>query len=512
MKKLTSSLLALSLLATVVMSIAAGPATAAGKCGTTTSPATDWPSYGHDVTNSRNQEKSSITPENVDQLKGAWAISSTADGGVGGFQATPAIVGGCVFAATTSGSIFAVDAKTGDVVWQIFEQSDGGLAGGIFSPAVANGVLYASVGRSGAPKVIALDAATGDEIWRADLYQGLADAETHAQNVNSSMVFFDGLLFIGLAGADSSNLSHPSFFILDAEDGSVVKKTIVIPQDQWLDGYAGGGIWGTGVVDQQTRTLYVGTSNPYNKRREHKHTNAILKIDFDRNSKTFGEILDAYRGDKDYDPKLYNTPQCKYLGELQPAGFSTFCGQRDVDFGASPSLFKNSAGKSIVVNLQKSCTVHAIYADTMEKFWKRSEIGPGGASGCASTTAYDANAVYVNINEGVMWALDRETGETLWKTSYKDPGSHYQPVTVANGVVYTTGITGYIYALDAKTGKVLLHEQMKADGETCAGTTSAGIAVVGDTVYAECDTVEGDGAALSIVTVGGGGVFAYRLK
>ena len=490
--------------------VSAGPASGAAKPCSGPAQAREWASFGHDLSNSRNQQATSIDASNVSTLKPAWALASSEANGYGSFESTPVVAAGCLFAATTSGSIFAADADTGKVLWQTTEPAGGGLLGGIFAPAYSNGVVYAIVGRPLLISVVALDASTGEELWNTPIYQDLVEnAELHGVAANSSAVVYDGMIFAGLAGTDSFNFSHPSFFILDAKTGEVIKKTSVIPQDKWLEGYAGGGIWGTGAVDPTTKYLYVGTANPYNKRREHKHTNAIIKIDMDRHRKTFGEIVGSYRGDKDYDPELYDTPQCEYLGELQPAGFSTFCGQKDIDFGASPNLYRNSRGDTVVVDLQKSCSVHAVHTSTMKRVWRHPELGKGGASGCATTSAYDDHAMYVNVNEGVMFALDKDTGSVLWKTAYRDPGPHYQPVTVAGGVVFTVGNNGHLYAFDNGTGRILLNRQLEAGGQTCTGTQSAGVSVVGNTVYVECDVTAG--ASAVVVAAGGAAVFAYRL-
>jgi alcohol dehydrogenase (cytochrome c) len=505
MKRYAWALVGIAVVATLVAPnvVTAVPAAAASKgCADAEPSTTDWASFGRDLTNSRNQTATSIGVKNVGSLKPAWALDSSQDNRVGQFQTTPIEAGGCMFATTSTGSIFATDARTGEIVWSTYEASEG-AAGGLFAPAQVGGILYAIVGRSGVPYVIALDASTGTEIWNTPLYQDLENAELHAAFQASSVVVYNGMVFVALAGTDSFSLSHPAFFILKAKDGSVLKRTTVIPQDKWLDGYAGGGIWATAVVDNRTGFLYVGTSNPYNKRREYKYTNAIIKVDLNRKSKKFGEIVDSYRGDKDYDPKLYNTPQCEYLGEAQPIWYSGFCGQKDVDFGASPSLYKNSKGDTIVVELQKSCTVHAVHADTMERLWKRPTLAAGGASGCAGGTAYDNHAVYVSVNEGTMFALDKDTGKTLWKTSYKDPGSNYHPATVANGVVYTIGNNGHLYAFNNKTGKILFKKQLNVGGEACTGTQSSGVSVVGNTVYIECDTTTGG--------TGASAVYAYRL-
>ncbi|MEA2498102.1 MAG: hypothetical protein QOH26_507 [Actinomycetota bacterium] len=481
---------------------ASAPAEAATKpCAERQQPSTEWPSFGRNLRNSRAQT-SNITRTSVSNLKAAWALSSSEQNGVGSFESTPIGAAGCIFATTSTGSIFAVDPETGKAIWHTFEPSEGPL-NGLFAPAYVKGVLYAIVGRSGVPYVVALDASTGEELWKTNIYQDLSDAELHAAFQASSVVVYDGMVFVALVGTDSFSFSHPSFFILSAKDGSVLKKTTVIPQEKWLEGYAGGGIWATAVVDAHTRHLYVGTANPYNKRKEYKFTNAIIKVDMNRKSKRFGEIVGHYKGDLDYDPELYDTPQCEYLGETQPIWYSGFCGQKDVDFGASPSLYKNSRGRTIVTELQKSCTVHAVYADTMKRFWKRPTLAVGGQSGCAGGSAYDNRAVYISVNEGVMFALNKDTGATLWKTAYKDAGPSYHPVTVGNGVVYTVGNNGQLYAFDNRTGKILYHRQMKADGQTCTGTQSAGLSIVSNTIYASCDTADGSGTSA---------VFAYRVE
>jgi outer membrane protein assembly factor BamB len=66
-----------------------------------------------------------------------------------------------------------------------------------------------------------------------------------------------------------------------------------------------------------------------------------------------------------------------------------------------------------------------------------------------------------------MFALDKDTGATLWKTSYKDPGSNYHPATVANGVVFTIGNNGSLYAFDSQTGKILFNKQLESGGQAC---------------------------------------------
>src|SRR5207248_4341610 len=79
--------------------------------------------------------------------------------------------------------------------------------------------------------------------------------------------------------------------------GEVVRKLWSIPARDWSKGYAGGAQWGTASVDPRTGYAYEGTGNPFNYDSEHHNTNAILKLDLDRNRRTFGQVVGVYKGD-----------------------------------------------------------------------------------------------------------------------------------------------------------------------------------------------------------------------
>jgi outer membrane protein assembly factor BamB len=460
----------------------------------------------------------------VGGLKPAWSLTADLPEN---FRSSPVVADGCLFATSfgpgpglgtnLTGSVYAVNADTGELVWHTRVVDGPAAVPGLFAPAIANGAVYVAVSQTPVPYVVALDEATGATLWTTYLYESVADGEWD-NGINASMVVFDGMLFVPFYGADLFDFSHPSYYILDAADGKILKKTVVIPQEYWLELYSGGGIWGTAAVDTRTKLLYVGTANPYNKRAEHPHTNAILKIDMDRSHyyTTFGQIVGSYKGEVDYDPDLYNSTQCQTAGEVIPVGYSSLCGQKDSDFGASPNLFTNSAGRTIVGGLQRTPEgiYHALDADTMQPLWTVK-----GRGGSAATTAYDDSSIYVNTNGSHIYALDKDTGALRWDTDHGESGAHYQPLTVANGVVYTVNSEGSLLALDASTGAQLLKTKLATPAATCQGTAGAGVIVARNTVYATCDTTAGADAlaGLPIPTTGlvtgpqPGAVFAYRL-
>src|SRR5436305_3450743 len=79
----------------------------------------DWPMYGHDYSNTRDQSNEKvISAADVPTLTSAWVFSSVANGGAGDFTGTPVVSDGCVYFASTRGWVFAVNADTGKLVWK----------------------------------------------------------------------------------------------------------------------------------------------------------------------------------------------------------------------------------------------------------------------------------------------------------------------------------------------------------------------------------------------------------
>jgi outer membrane protein assembly factor BamB len=240
----------------------------------------------------------------------------------------------------------------------------------------------------------------------------------------------------------------------------------------------------------------VGTAQPYSKQREHRYDNAIVKIDLRSTpdvNPTFGQVVDAYKGDFDsYVPGLSRQPVCDIAGDTvqyHPSGFSVACVQFDIDFGASPTMWRNSTGELMVGELQKSGTFHAVYADTMQSAWKTIvSTLPPATGGNVSSAANDGENVYVMANPGVVYSLDADTGATNWVTPLAVGTLENHPVQVANGVVYVMLNSLHVYGLDAKTGQPLWITNAGIDSSTlCSQPSGGGIAIAQHTVVVNCD-------------------------
>jgi polyvinyl alcohol dehydrogenase (cytochrome) len=478
----------------VVVPPSPSPITGCGPVGVTGG---EWRSYGHDLSNTRNQDReANISVADAPLLAQAWTFSSNGAGGSGDFTGTPVVADGCVFAGSNGGWVYALNADTGVLVWKAKVPSGGGINSSV---TVDAGRVYAAVSRVSrgtdcgtscpGPYVVAFDETTGAQSWASEPIDG-----QRGSDVYGSPVIFDGLLFEGVSGG-SAELGDEadrydfqgSFVLLDAASGSLLKKTWTIHSPATHDDFAGAGIWSTPAVDPETKYAYVGTANPFKPQAEHVHADAVVKIDLDRTRATFGEIVGSYKGNPDeYFTGTDQLPCVDFTGNnppWYPQGLGS-CGDQDLDFGAAPNLFVQG-GRKLVGAGQKSGVYHVFDADTMAPVWTQFVGPPSSVGGIVGSTAVDADGIYGPVTVGgYVWSVPRGGG-FRWGTPTAD-GVHWgNAVAVANNVVYTVDLKGFLDAYEGRTGIPLLHLPM-ASAATGANPVASwgGVSVARNTVYA----------------------------
>ncbi len=89
-----------------------------------------------------------------------------------------------------------------------------------------------------------------------------------------------------------------------------------------------------------------------------------------------------------------------------PQGIGS-CGDIDLDFGASPNLFR-IGGRKLVGAGQKSGVYHVFDAKTMKPVWTQVVGPPSAVGGIVGSTAFDGGAVYGPVTvPGYLWSLSR---------------------------------------------------------------------------------------------------------
>lgn len=486
--------------------------TGKAKCAKENHAGGDWSSYGQNLQNTRAQSKEKkIDASNAGSLAAAWMFTADAEAGeTGAFQSTPVIAEGCVFMTNGSGWIYALNADSGKLVWKgRFERTVEGVCCGatLFAPTVKDGVLYQLVSRNPetagdgkGPYAMAIDAHTGKLLWRSKSVSVESGAYT-----NASSVLYEDLLLMGISGPEGGDHNIGGYAILDAKTGKIIVRTHTVPTRMIEDGFGGGSIWTTAAVDERTGYAYAGTGQPTNPYAEHQRINSIVKIDLKRGRSTFGDIVDSYKATAD--SRTHNTAQCQ---EGPHEVSHATCTYTDVDFGASPTLLKDSHGRQIVVEYQKDGTLHAVYTDGMVGAWKTALAPFGHAPGNYASTATDGKSIFgAGTYPGQAFSVDRDYGAYNWAAA-APTAFGANPLSYANGVVYHADGKGILNAWDSTTGAPLLHRAMQEDvGAQCLNA-GGGVAIARNTVYAVCG--EQGLTFFGPSDVATGWVIAYRLS
>src|SRR3954452_3124268 len=400
--------------------------------------AADWPTYGHDLANSRSAGRDGPTAAQAGSLQQAWRF----DAPNGDFTGTPVVAGGVLVAGTNLGSIYALDAVTGKQLWT---HDAGGQINGsaaIDLAATDGPTVFVPVAQTGSPRLVALSLRTGAVRWEKVL------SDQDGSYVYGSPTFWNGRVYIGTSGPDTDeSTARGTVVALDESTGNVSWRTYTVPP-----GHDGGAVWSTPAIDTATGRLYVGTGNAYHSPAADT-TDAMLVL-----SAATGEILGHFQ----------TVPDDVWEIQNPTAG-------PDYDFGASPNLIAGPDGQALVGEGNKSGTYWALDRATMKEVWSVA-AGPGSQlDGGVNSTAYDGKRIYgTDAIDSEVFALGRD-GLSQW--SSVDAGSpHFSPVAVANDVVYTADPAGFLTARDAATGSILAKAPLNAP-------TFAGLSVVGAAVY-----------------------------
>ncbi|HET7523071.1 MAG TPA: hypothetical protein VFJ79_02895, partial [Acidimicrobiales bacterium] len=179
------------------------------------------------------------------------------------------------------------------------------------------------------------------------------------------------------------------------------------------------------------------------------------------------------------------------------------CGDLDLDFGASPNLLHDASGRVLVGAGQKSGVYHVFDPTTMKAVWQTIVGPPSSVGGIVGSTAFDGYRVYGPVTAGgYLWSLDRGGGQPRWIAPVAD-GAHWgNPVAVANGVVYTVDLRGFLDGYDADFGTPVLQRPIVLGSGTGMSPTLSwgGVSVARGTVY----------AAVGITSLSDGFLVAFR--
>jgi polyvinyl alcohol dehydrogenase (cytochrome) len=426
-----------------------------------------WNGWSSDGTNHRFQDTAAagIGARDVPKLKLKWAFGYPA--GVSS-NAQPTIVSGRVFVGSDNGFFYSLNAKSGCIYWS-FDTGSIVRGAATLGPIAGNASTpYAVYFGDGRANVYALDARTGSLLWKTKVDEHFVARITAGTRLYGDTLLVPVSSSEGYSAGTPDYpccTSRGSVVALDAATGRQIWKTYVVadepklyarqPNGVALYGPAGGPVWNTPSVDPLRRAVYFGTGDASSGPAP-STIDSIMAVDIDS-----GRKLWAYQ----------TTANDVYLGGCGGADRSAACPKingPDMDIGNSPILLSLSGGRRLLVAGTKAADVLAVDPDhDGALIYRVNPTGapPGGVWKAGAPAilwggAADAGHVYYGLGTGGLAALDPATGRTLWIFRPDAPrGSGAASLgaapTVIPGVVFEGSTQGVLYAVSAANGKEL---------------------------------------------------------
>jgi outer membrane protein assembly factor BamB len=477
--------------------------------------AEEWPAPNYDYANTRDVQGSEITSGNADDLQVAWTLPITAKGLFGGFSSTPIIAGDVAYLQDLSSNVTAVDVRTGKVEWtKKYDMPDIGPNG----LTIGYGKIFGATPEF----AFALDAETGDEVWRSKKL-----VRNSREGIDMAPAVYDETVYVSTVPGNANGFYEGNgvgvLWALDAETGDAKWSFDTVPTDLWdpqhKDINSGGGLWHPPAFDDNG-DMYIDVANPgpwpgteefpwgSSRPGPNPYTNTMLKLDHLDGSKIWDrQVLphDVYDWDLQLPPILTESGGTSLVLAAGKLGY-VFA----IDRNSGDVVWKTAVG----VHNGHDQDNQAALAGRLEEMPKLPvTVFPGTLGGVETQMAVADGVVYAPIvdlpttfktqvdnetdftgGKGEMVALDLDDGKILWTTKFPAPA--YGAATVANDLVFTTTFDGAIVAMDKASGEVAWREPLKTG-------TNAPIAISGDTLLTAASFPQGGGSQPEIV--------AYRL-
>jgi polyvinyl alcohol dehydrogenase (cytochrome) len=438
-----------------------------------------WNGWGQNLLNTRFQDaaRAGLSASDVPRLKLKWAFAfpATLES-----NAHASLANGRLFIGSTSGNVYSLDASSGCVRW--FYNAGAGVRGAISIGKIdtGGGSRYAAFFGDGLAFAHAVDAATGQPIWKTKV------DNFPVARITGSPILYKGRLYVPVASGEEGAGASPdyeccrfrgSMVALDAATGKQVWKTYTIEEPHktkknkvgtQLWGPSGAPIWSSPSIDSQRNVLYATTGDNYSDPTT-RLSDAFVAFDLDS-----GKILWS----RQMTPSDAYTAGCRIPD-------TTNCPDSngpDFDFASGPILVTLANGKRELVAGQKSGEVHAVDPDNQGELLWTTRVGKGGTSGGVQWgSATDGTNVYVAVADlgrlvvpyslstdvdpkkgGGMFALDMASGKKVWYTAPVPCGDRKRcspaqsaAVTAIPGVAFSGSEDGHLRAYSTSDGHVV---------------------------------------------------------
>ena len=456
----------------------------------------DWRAWGVTPANDRFQRQPGFSSTQAPSLKLKWAFGFDGENAA---AANPTIVGDRVFVGSGSGRVYALGLTDGCVHWAF--KADGGVRAAITvgdardaasHPAAYFGDLRAML--------YSVDAVTGELRWKKQLDEHRSARITGSPVLYNGRLYVPLSSSEEAVGGQASYgccTFRGSVVAIDPATGDQIWRTYMITEaatpraknakGTQLWGPSGAAVWSAPTVDQISKSLYVATGDAYSMPAA-PMTDAIVALDIDTGAikwatqVTPGDAFNMACGTAD----TTNCPE-------KPGP--------DHDFGQSPILVTLANGKRLIVAGQKSGVVHGFDPDQRGKKLWSTTIGRGGElGGIEWGSASDGQNMYVPLSDitfkeasqrgrgglnpevgGGLFAIRLVDGKQAWLSRPNGCGDKPScspalsaPAAAIPGAVFGGSIDGHFRAFATTDGHVLWDFDTARDFDTVNGVKARG--------------------------------------
>ena len=443
-----------------------------------------------------------IDRDNVGDLRMVWTRALTE----GRQQGTPLAYGGVLYMPNPADVIQAIDAVTGDLVWEHRREVPDDIADYVFNTLWQNNrniAIYGStiLDTSADDHIFALDAETGRMVWETQVL----DYRTHPATQSSGPIVADGKV---VSGRSCMPAGGPDACVITAHDPDTGRelwrrRTIPAPGEPGDETWGGVpfeerrhvGAWMVPSYDPALNLLYIGTSvtSPAPKfliggaDLRHLYHNSTLALDADTGEIAwyYQHLNDHWDLDHPFERLLVDTavaPDAAAVDWINPG----------VQPGETRRVLTGIPGKTGVV--------YTLDRETGEFLWARPTITQNVIShidGASGTVTENPELIFTGAGQQVL-TCPHASGGKDWEAGAYSPltNTMYMPLRnvcaqmIAEGPESTS-----IYAINWRPEI--------APGTDQVGAVWAISAETGETAWVH----EQRAATMSLVTTGGGLVF-----
>jgi polyvinyl alcohol dehydrogenase (cytochrome) len=448
-----------------------------------------WNGWGNDAANTRFQtaQAAGLTAADVPTLTLKWAFGFP---GATSSSGQPTVAAGRVFVGNINGQVYSLDLKSGCTHWSF--KADGGVRTAIAIARVPIGGSTRTIAMFGDVRAVAygVDAQSGSLLWKTKV-DGHASARiTGAPAFANGRLFVPVSSIEEVPGARPTYpccTFRGSVVALDAATGAQIWKTYMIAEPPKVIGknsagtpmwkHAGAAIWTAPTIDLARNLIYVATGNAYTEPAA-PTSDAVVALDM--KGGTIQWVQQATPNDTfviGCKPGVENCPD-----DVGP----------DFDFGNSPILRTLAGGRRILTLGQKSGVVYGLAPDDEGKILWQFRAGKGGAlGGIEWGSAADEQNVYVPVSDvlepsaqaGGLYAIKLATGERVWHTPAPPLGCTTGPgctgaqsaaVSVMPGIVFSGSVDGHLRAYSTNDGAIVWTFNTMQPFETVNGVPAQG--------------------------------------